>query len=71
MYTPEFFVLDQERKVLYTGAMDDKAPPGEATVKHLEAAVTAALAGQKVGTAETSAAAGCKIKLKKVDDDDK
>jgi peroxiredoxin len=71
MYTPEFFVLNKGRTVVYTGAMDDKAPPGEAKVKHLEAAVTAALAGNKVGTAETSAAAGCKIKLKaKKEDDD-
>ena len=72
MYTPEFFVLDKDRKVVYTGAMDDKAPPGEAKVKHLEAAVTAALAGKKIETTETSAAAGCKIKLKaKTEDEDK
>lgn len=69
-YTPEFFVLNKDRKVVYTGAMDDKAPPGEAKVLHLEAAVKAALAGEKVTTAETSAAAGCKIKpVKKADED--
>lgn len=72
MYTPEFFVLNKGRKVAYTGAMDDKAPPGEAKLKHLEVAVTAVLAGKKIDTAETSAAAGCKIKLTaKKDDDDK
>ncbi len=72
MYTPEFFVLNKDRTVVYTGAMDDKAPPGEAKVMHLEAAVTAVLAGKKVETTETSAAAGCKIKPKaKTDDDDK
>ncbi len=71
VYTPEFFVLNKDRTVVYTGAMDDKAPPGEATVKHLEAAVTAVLAGKKVETTETSAAAGCKIKPKKTEDDDK
>lgn len=63
-YTPEFFVLNKERQVVYAGAMDDKAPPGEPKAKHLEAAVTAVLAGKKVETAETSAAAGCRIKLK-------
>ena len=36
-----------------------KAPPAEAKVKHLEAAVTAALAGKKIDATETSAAAGC------------
>ena len=70
-FTPEFVVLDKDRKVVYLGAMDDKAPPGDAKLKHLEAAVTAALAGQTPTTAETSAAAGCGIKFnkKKRDDD--
>lgn len=69
MFTPEFFVLDKDRKVVYTGSMDDKSPPGEPKAKHLEAAVTAVLAGKKVEVAETSASAGCKIKLKKKDED--
>jgi peroxiredoxin len=63
MYTPEFFVLDKDRKVLYTGAMDDRAPPGEAKALHLEAAVTAALSGKPVELKETTAAAGCRIKF--------
>ena len=63
MYTPEFFVLDKNRKVVYTGAMDDKSPPGEPKAKHLETAVTAALAGKSIDTAETNAGAGCKIKF--------
>ncbi|MBX9624531.1 MAG: redoxin family protein [Gemmataceae bacterium] len=62
-FTPEFVVLDKDRKVVYLGAMDDKAPPGEAKLKHLEAAVAAALAGKKPETTETSAAAGCGIKF--------
>jgi len=62
-YTPEFFVLDKDRKIAYMGSMDDKAPPGEAKSLHLEAAVAAVLAGKKVETAETSAAAGCRIKF--------
>lgn len=68
-YTPEFFVLDKERKVVYMGAMDDKAPPGTVKLKHLEQAVTAALGGKKVDTAETSAAAGCRIKFNPKKDD--
>lgn len=62
-YTPEFFVLDKDRKVVYMGAMDDRSPPGEAKLKHLEAAVVAALAGKKAAVAETSASAGCSIKF--------
>ena len=27
MYTPEFFVLDQHRRIAYMGAMDDVSPP--------------------------------------------
>lgn len=69
MFTPEFYVLDGERKVVYMGAMDDKAPPGEAKLFHLEAAVTAALAGKPAPTAETSAAAGCRIKFNPKKDD--
>lgn len=61
-YTPEFFVLDRDRKVVYLGAMDDKGPPAEATVSHLEAAVKAALAGQKAPTGETLAR-GCRIRF--------
>ena len=37
MFTPEFFVLDKDRKVVYIGAMDDKTPPGEPKAKYLEA----------------------------------
>jgi peroxiredoxin len=69
MYTPEFFVLDKNRKVVYTGAMDDKSPPGEPKTNHLEAAVTAALAGKTIDVKETSAGAGCKIKFNPKKDD--
>ena len=30
MYTPEFFVIDKDRKIVYMGAMDEKAPPAAA-----------------------------------------
>jgi len=68
-FTPEFFVLNKDRKVVYMGAMDDKTPPGEAKLKHLEAAVKAAQDGRKPETAETSAAAGCGIKFNPKKDD--
>jgi peroxiredoxin len=62
-FTPEFFVLDRDRKVVYMGAMDDKSPPAEPKEKYLVAAVEAALAGKKAAVGETSAAAGCKIRF--------
>lgn len=68
-YTPEFFVLDKDRKVVYMGAMDDKAPPGTPKNVYLEPAVKAALAGKPADTAETSPAAGCRIKFNKKADD--
>lgn len=60
-YTPEFVVLDKDRKVVYMGAMDDKSPPSDATKNFLEESVAAALAG-KAGPAET-VARGCKIRF--------
>jgi peroxiredoxin len=59
-YTPEFFVLDKDRKVVYMGAMDDHSPPAAATKSFLEEAVTAALKGEKPTTTETLAR-GCKV----------
>lgn len=61
-YTPEFFVLNKERKVVYMGAMDDKSPPADASVSHLEAAVKAALEGKTAETSETLGR-GCKIRF--------
>lgn len=59
--TPEFFVLDKNRKVVYMGAMDDNNSASKATTNYLEAAVKAALAGKKPEKAETRAR-GCGVK---------
>jgi peroxiredoxin len=67
-YTPEFFVLDKDRKVAYLGAMDDKSPPAEVKLHHLEAAVEAALAGKPAPTGETLAR-GCKIRFNAKNDE--
>jgi peroxiredoxin len=67
-FTPECFVLNKARKVVYMGAFDDKAG-GEPKVRYVEAAVQAALAGKPADPAETSAAAGCRIKFDKKDDE--
>src|SRR5579871_2786039 len=60
-YTPEFFVLDKDRKVAYMGAMDDTSNAAQAKVNYLENAVTAVLQGQKPSPAETLAR-GCRIR---------
>jgi peroxiredoxin len=60
-YTPEFFVLDKDRKVAYMGAMDDSSDPGRAKVNYLEQAVVAVLKGDKPSPAETLAR-GCRIR---------
>ncbi len=69
MFTPECFVLNKDRKVIYMGAFDDK-PSGEPKVKFVEEAVKGAIAGKTAAPAETPAAAGCKIRFDKKDDDE-
>ena len=60
--TPEFFVLNKERKVVYMGAMDDKM--NSPTVNYLEQAVEAALKGEKPAKTEAHAR-GCSVKYEK------
>ena len=59
--TPEFFVLNAERKIVYMGGMDDNSEPAGVKVNYLEPAVKAALAGTTPETKETYAR-GCKIR---------
>jgi len=63
-FTPEFIVLNKDRKVVYLGAMDD-SPDGKNVTKHYVAdAVTAALAGKLPETTETPAV-GCAVRYVK------
>jgi peroxiredoxin len=63
-FTPEFFVLDKDRKLVYTGAMDDSSDAAKAKVNYVELAVAAALAGKKPEVAETNAV-GCRVRYEK------
>ncbi|HKB04173.1 MAG TPA: thioredoxin family protein [Gemmataceae bacterium] len=63
-YTPEFFVLNKARKVVYMGAMDDKTKADAVTERYLERAVDAAIKGDKPGKCETIAH-GCLIRYKR------
>jgi peroxiredoxin len=64
--TPDFFVFDAARKLVYRGQMDDSRPENGVPVtgKDLRAALDAALAGKPpLGTQKPSI--GCNIKWKK------
>jgi peroxiredoxin len=61
-YTPEFFVLDRDRRVAYMGAMDDASRAESVKTRHLEAAVQAVLKSEKPAVAETLAH-GCQIRF--------
>jgi peroxiredoxin len=61
VFTPEFFVLDKDRKIAYTGAFDDNVEPTKIKHAYLEPAVKAVLIGMKPNPAETQAS-GCLIR---------
>jgi hypothetical protein len=65
--TPHMFVIDPQGKLIYQGAIDDKATTDLADVKtahnYLNAALTAAMAGKPVPTASTRPY-GCSVKYK-------
>lgn len=60
-FTPEFYVLDKDRKVVYMGAMDDNADATKVKTKYLDAAITAALEG-KTPEKKEAIAHGCRIR---------
>lgn len=64
MYTPEFFVLDQQRRITYMGSLDDSPDGRNVTERYLEAALKATLAGEKVEVAETIPI-GCRVRYER------
>lgn len=61
-HTPQFFVFDKERKLRYSGKLDDNwKEPAEAKEFYLRDAVDAVLAGKPVKVPETHSI-GCTIK---------
>lgn len=62
--TPHFYVFDQDRKLRYTGRMDDNPrTPGAETTRELRDAVDALLAGRKPDL-ELTNPIGCNVKWK-------
>lgn len=62
IWTPEFFVLNKERQVVYMGAFDDSTDASKVTKRYVEAAVLATLGGQAIEVTETYAV-GCRIRF--------
>lgn len=60
--TPECFLLDRDRRIVYMGAIDDHPDPARVTKLHLNAAIEATLAGRPVEIAETPPV-GCMIRF--------
>ena len=59
--TPEVFVFDAERRLVYHGAIDDDRDGDAVTQHYLRDALEAALVGEEPSLAET-AAVGCSVK---------
>jgi peroxiredoxin len=53
IFTPQFFVLNAERKVIYMGAMDDSTDATKVKVQYVQAAIQAALKGERPAVTET------------------
>lgn len=65
--TPHFYLFDGDRKLRYTGRMDDNTlDAARATTRELRAAVEALLAGKEVPTPLTNPI-GCNVKWKNRD----
>jgi peroxiredoxin len=60
-FTPEFFVLDKDRKVAFMGGMDDNSIASEVKHNYLDAAVEAVLSGKTPPRAEAPAI-GCRVR---------
>jgi hypothetical protein len=64
VYTPEFFVLDAERKIRYQGALDDHTEADKVRVSHVLETLEALAAGRQPATTYEGAR-GCKIRFAK------
>jgi peroxiredoxin len=62
LFTPEFFVLDRERRIVYMGGMDDKRDAENVKKDCLQSAVEAVLAGKEPAITETPPI-GCRIRF--------
>lgn len=61
--TPEFFVLNKERKIVYMGAFDNKQ--NNPTENYVEPVVEALLAGKTISSKTETKPFGCSVKYEK------
>jgi peroxiredoxin len=59
--TPEVFLFDADRKLVYHGAIDDSRDESEVSQRYLRDAIEAVLAGEEPAVRETPAV-GCSVK---------
>lgn len=64
-YTPEFFVLDHQRKVAYMGALDDSTKPADVEKRYVADALNAILDSKEPEVKET-VAVGCRIRIERL-----
>ncbi len=64
IYTPEFFLLDRERKIRYQGALDDKTKADEVSRQFIVEAIAAIQENREPST-PYEGARGCKIRFPK------
>ena len=63
-HTPEAFLFDHDRKLVYHGTIDDNAKePGKVKERYLKVAMDAVVAGKDIALKETKAL-GCSIKFR-------
>ena len=60
-FTPEFYILDRDRKIAYMGAFDDETDPAKVKARYVEDAIVSLLKGEKPAVAETIAR-GCLVR---------
>jgi len=63
-YTPEFFVLDRQRKIAYMGALDDSPNAKKVKVQHVVTTLNHLLANKRPKLTETIAI-GCRIRIER------
>lgn len=64
IYTPQFFVLNQDRKITYMGALDDATEADQVTRSYLDEAIRATLEGATPEVEET-VPRGCTIRYQR------
>jgi hypothetical protein len=61
--TPEVFLFDRDRQLVYHGAIDDSREEEDVSQRYLRDALDAVLSGQEPAVSETPAV-GCTVKWK-------